>query len=139
MAWQERLRSLLAAPSPAVLTTYRNDGTLLLSPVWYRWNGEASFEIVIALGDVKARHLERDRRCGFLVFETARPFRGLELWTEAELIECDVRATRRAIAERYLGADSAEAFTRSRDDHAFLVRLTEATPRVWDLARMLSA
>jgi hypothetical protein len=136
--WHEALRSLLAAASPAVLTTYRRDQTAMCSPVWYRWSGEA-FEIVIARGDIKARHLEREKRCVFVVFETVPPFRGLELRTEAELIECDVRSTRRAIARRYLGPEAGETFTRSRDDHAILVRLRVDTPRVWDLARVLPA
>jgi hypothetical protein len=46
-AWVERLRSLLEAPSPAVLTTYRKAGSTHTVPVWYRWTGEA-FEVVIA-------------------------------------------------------------------------------------------
>ena len=72
-----RLRTLLEAPSPAVLATYRKDGSALVSPVWFRWNAEA-FEVVIAEGDVKLRHLARDPRCLLVVFETVRPFRGIE-------------------------------------------------------------
>ena len=44
--------SLLEAPSPAVLTTYRKNRTAATSPVWYRFNG-GWFEIVIAENDVK--------------------------------------------------------------------------------------
>jgi hypothetical protein len=40
------------SPSPAVLTTYRKDGSAHTVPVWYRWTGEA-FEVVIAKGDVR--------------------------------------------------------------------------------------
>jgi Pyridoxamine 5'-phosphate oxidase len=61
-AWVEPVRSLLEAPSPAVLTTYRNDGSAHTVPVWYRWTGEA-FEVVIAKGDVKLRHLARNPQC----------------------------------------------------------------------------
>src|SRR5439155_26423886 len=64
----EDVRSLLEAPSPAVLTTTRKDGRPYASPVWFRWTGEA-FEVVIARGDVKLRHLARDPRCSLLVFE----------------------------------------------------------------------
>jgi len=32
------VRSLVEDPSPAVLTTYRRDGSDLVSPVWFRWN-----------------------------------------------------------------------------------------------------
>ena len=34
-------------------------------PVWFRWAGDA-FEVVIAKGDVKLRHLARDPRCVLL-------------------------------------------------------------------------
>jgi hypothetical protein len=39
--WIERVRSLLEAPSPAVLTTYRKDASALDSPVWFRRNDGA--------------------------------------------------------------------------------------------------
>jgi hypothetical protein len=41
------VRSLLEAPSPAVLTTYRKDGSALNAPVWFRWT-DGAFEVVIA-------------------------------------------------------------------------------------------
>ena len=44
------VRTLLEAPSAAVLTTIRKDGTALTSPVWFRWTG-AAFEVVIAEGE----------------------------------------------------------------------------------------
>jgi hypothetical protein len=37
----ERVRSLIESPAPAVLTTYRRDGTAHVSPVWFRWTGDA--------------------------------------------------------------------------------------------------
>ena len=91
--WPEGVRSLLEAPSPAVLTTYRKDGSANVSPVWFRWAG-GSFEVVIAEGDVKLRHLARDPRCILLVFEAAPPFRGVEVRGTGELIECDVSPMR---------------------------------------------
>ena len=38
----EDIGSLLDAPSAAVLTTTRKDGTPLTSPVWFRWTGLAA-------------------------------------------------------------------------------------------------
>lgn len=35
----EKVRSLLDAPSPAVLATNRKDGSAFVSPVWFRWAG----------------------------------------------------------------------------------------------------
>lgn len=87
----ERARSLLEAPSPAVLTTYRKDSSASVSPVWFRWS-DGAFEVVVAKGDLKLRHLARDPRCALVVFEAVRPFRGVEVRGVAELIECVLRS-----------------------------------------------
>ena len=133
----EGVRSLLEAPSPAVLTTYRKDGSALVSPVWFRWVGEA-FEVVIAEGDLKLRHLARDPRCALLVFEAVRPFRGVEVRGAAELIEGDVSSVRAAIADRYLGPSDGARFVAERSSRPGVVlRLACDSPRVWDLSGIL--
>ena len=43
--------TLFQAPLPAVLTTYRKDGTAAASPVWFRFR-DNTFEVVIAENDV---------------------------------------------------------------------------------------
>jgi hypothetical protein len=50
------VQSLLDAPSPAVLTTYRKDGSALTTPVWFRFH-DGAFEVVLAEGDLKRQHL----------------------------------------------------------------------------------
>ena len=133
----EDVRSLLEAPSPAVLATTRKDGSPQLSPVWFRWTGEA-FEVVIALGDVKLRHLERDPRCSLLVFEAVPPFRGVEVRDEATVTHCDVTEIRRAIAGRYLGTEDGEHFAAERRSKpGALLQLRPVEPRVWDLGHIL--
>ncbi|TML66244.1 MAG: PPOX class F420-dependent enzyme [Actinobacteria bacterium] len=133
----EDVRSLLEASSPAVLATTRKDGSPYTSPVWFRWASEA-FEIVIALGDVKLRHLERDRRCSLLVFEAVPPFRGVEVRGEATLTHCDVTEIRRSIAGRYLGPEGGKRFAAARKDRpGVLLQLVPVEPRVWDLGDLL--
>ena len=135
--WVEGVRSLLEAPSPAVLTTYRKDGSANVSPVWFRWV-EGAFEVVIAEGDVKLRHLARDPRCALLVFEAVPPFRGVEVRGTGELVECDVTSLRADIAGRYLGASEGERFAAERRSKpGVLLRLAALEPRVWDLSRIL--
>ena len=85
----EGLRSLLEGPSPAVLTTYRKDGSASTTPVWFHWN-DGTFEVVIANGDVKLGHLARDPQCTLVVFEAVPPFRGIEVRGVAELLPGDV-------------------------------------------------
>jgi PPOX class probable F420-dependent enzyme len=134
--WIEKVRSLLEAPSPAVLATYRADGTALVSPVWFRWQGDA-FEVVIAEGDVKLRHLGANPACVLVVFESIPPFRGVEARGTAELVEGDVTAARREIAGRYLGRQAGARFAAERTKPGVLLRLAAPDPRVWDLSRIL--
>ena len=137
--WIEGVRSLLEAPAPAVLTTYRKDGSAQPSPVWFRWS-DGGFEVVIAHGDLKLRHLARDPRCVLVVFESVRPFRGVEARGVGELVECDVSSARAAIASRYLGASDGARFAAARRSKPGVVlRLAAASPRVWDLSGILPA
>jgi len=136
-AWVELVWSLLEAPAPAVLTTYRKDASAHTVPIWYRWTGDA-FEVVIAKGDVKLGHLARDPRCVLVVFETVRPFRGVEVRGVAELVEGDVTSARAAIAGRYLGVEDGERFAAERRSRpGVLLRLVSDGPRVWDLSGIL--
>jgi len=119
-----------------VLATTRKDGSPFTSPVWFRWTGTA-FEVVIALGDVKLRHLEHDPRCSLVIFETVRPFRGVEARGETTLKRCDVTEIRRAIAGRYLRAEAGDRFAERRDKPGVLLQLRPVEPRVWNLAEIL--
>jgi PPOX class probable F420-dependent enzyme len=133
----ESVRSLLEAPSPAVLTTYRRDGSANVSPVWFRF-ADGAFEVVIAEGDVKLRHLARDPRCVLVVFEAIPPFRGVEVRGAPELIRRDVTSERAAIAGRYLGEDGGQRFAAARKTKpGVLLRLAPEKPRIWDLSAIL--
>jgi PPOX class probable F420-dependent enzyme len=135
--WTARVQSLLDSPSPAVLTTYRADGTALVSPVWFRW-ADGAFEVVVAEGDIKLRHLARDPRCVLVVFEAVPPFRGVEVRGVPEIVEGDVTAARESIAGRYLGVEAGKRFAGERRSHpGVVVRLDAVAPRVWDLSSML--
>jgi PPOX class probable F420-dependent enzyme len=134
--WPADFRSLLDAPSPAVLATYRKDGSALVTPVWFRWL-DGLFEVVIAEGDVKLRHLAADPACILVVFEAVPPFRGVEVRGTADLIEGDVASARREIAGRYLGEDAGARFAAERTKPGVLLRLAAREPRVWDLAPIL--
>ena len=68
------------------------------------------FEVVIAKGDVKLRHLARNPPCVLVVFGAVQPFRGVEVRGEAELVEGDVTSARVAIAGRNLDVEDGERF-----------------------------
>ena len=131
------VRSLLDAPSPAVLTTYRKDSSALTTPVWFRFHEDA-FEVVLAEGDVKRRHLARTPSCVLVVFEVVPPFRGIELKGEPELVDGDVMKPREAIAGRYLGVERGRRFAATRRSRrGTLLRLAARDPRIWDLSAAL--
>jgi pyridoxamine 5'-phosphate oxidase-like protein len=129
------LGTMLEAPSPAVLTTYRANGTAVTSPVWFRFVDE-HFEIVIALDDVKVRHLERRPECSLVVFEAAPPFRGVRVEGQPVLDRDGVKDARRGIATKYLGCDGGERFTEQRGP-GIVLRLSAQGARSWDLSAIL--
>ena len=49
----------------AVLATHREDGTVLLSPVYQEWR-DGGFNVAVSSNDVKARHLRRDPRASLV-------------------------------------------------------------------------
>jgi hypothetical protein len=128
--------SLLEAPSPAVLTTYRKSGTAATSPVWFRFTG-SWFEIVIAENDVKLRHLAAHPRCSLVVFEAVPPFRGVRVDDEPLLSRDGAGEARRAIAGRYLGREQGERFASQRATAGVLLRLSARQAHAWDLAAIL--
>ena len=68
-----------------------------------------------------------------LVFETAPPFRGVELKGPAVLDPDGVADARRAIATRYLGVEQGGRFTDLRGDSGVILRMPLAGARAWDL------
>jgi hypothetical protein len=133
---REIARVLLEAPSAAVLAVYRADGTVLISPVWFRADDDW-IEVVIAEGDAKLDRLRADPRCVFMAFETAPPFRGMRVEAEADVRTDGVRAARLAIASRYLGDRSAQQYVEQRTKPGVVVRLPLSSARTWDLQPIL--
>jgi PPOX class probable F420-dependent enzyme len=123
------------APSPAVLITYRHDGSADVSPVWFRYTGE-TFEVVVAKSDSKLSNLARDPRALLTVFETVPPFRGVKVRADVELDDAHVEDVRRSISSRYLGNEGAGAFVADRGE-GVVVRLPTSAAQVWDLSEIL--
>jgi PPOX class probable F420-dependent enzyme len=116
----------------AVLATYRQDGTVLLSPVWHEWR-DGGFQVVTGSRDVKAAHLRRDLRASIVVCEPSPPYRGVELRCRARLLTTGVHDAVRRIASRYLGLEAGATYAdRAGDD--LLIRLEPGDLRAWDFA-----
>jgi hypothetical protein len=129
--------SLFQAPSPAVLSTYRKDGTAVASPVWFRFRDDA-FEVVIAENDVKLRHLAVRPECELLVFETVPPFRGIRVRSDRAILTRDgAQQARQDIAARYLGEERGKRFAAERTSTGVLLRIPADTTKAWDLKAIL--
>lgn len=127
------LRSMLQAPAPAVLQTYRKDGTAKLSPVWFRHSG-GFFEVVIADEDVKLKHLRRDPRVTLIIFENTAPFRGVQVSGDAEITREGLDEVRRSITSRYLDDELSRRFTEKRRGNGAIMRIASTEAKTWDLA-----
>jgi len=130
------MQAVLSAPSAAVLAVYRPDGEIVMSPVWFRVEGEW-IEIVVAEGDSKLEHLRNDARCVFIAFETVPPFAGVRVRADAILSSDGVRDARLAIASRYLGSDAGQRYAEQRTKPGVMVRLPLAHAQSWDLRAIL--
>lgn len=130
------LGDLAELPLLAVLATYRQDGNVLLSPVWHEWR-DGGFNVVTGSRDVKASHLRRDPRASIVVCEHSPPYRGVELRGSPRLITAGVEAAVRRIASRYLGRDAGAAYADSASDD-LLIRLEPGDLRGWDFADQYS-
>jgi PPOX class probable F420-dependent enzyme len=117
----------------ATLATYGSDGTVRLSPVWCEWT-DGGFNVVVAAGDVKARHLERDDRASLVVYENEPPYRGVEVRTRASLDSQGAAEAERRLAHKYLEAAKAEAWLADTTWKPLLVRLEPGELRIWDFS-----
>ncbi len=99
------LGEMLRQPWLATLATYRKDGTVLLSPVWFEWDGEA-FIVSVVGGDGKERHIRTDPRVSLCIAEEETfPGRLIEASGRATLKPDAGAAGIRRIATRYLGPE----------------------------------
>jgi PPOX class probable F420-dependent enzyme len=128
----EELGDLFELPLLAVLATHRQDGSVMLSPVWHEWR-DGGFTVATRTSDGKVKHLRRDPRANIVVCEHVPPYRGIEVRCDVRLVTEDVEATTFRIASRYLGSEGATAYVEAGGDD-LLVRLEPGVLRTWDFA-----
>jgi PPOX class probable F420-dependent enzyme len=129
--------SLLQAPSPAVLTTYRKDGTAVTSPVWFRFH-DNTFEVAMAQDDVKLRHLAARSQCELVVCEVVPPFRGVRVRSDKPMLDrAGAQQVRTEIDARYLGEERGKRFAAERASPGILLRLPWEGAKTWDLTPIL--
>jgi PPOX class probable F420-dependent enzyme len=129
----DQLGDLYHQPWLATLATYRKDGTVLLSPVWFEWDGEA-FLVSLVHGDWKELHLRRNPRVSLLIAEEASyPGRAIEASGQASVTTDPDRSAIRRIATRYLGDKIGNQWVSQYPDFEWdLMRLVPETMRALD-------
>jgi PPOX class probable F420-dependent enzyme len=129
----DQLGDLFQQPWLATLATYRKDGTVLLSPVWFEWDGEA-FLVSLVHGDWKELHLRRNPRVSLLIAEEASyPGRAIEASGRVSVTADPDGSAIRRIATRYLGDKIGNQWVSQYPDFEWdLMRLVPETMRALD-------
>ena len=126
----DELGDLLKRPYCAVLATHREDGSLLLSPVWHEWR-DGGFNIGVPSGDIKLRHISADPRVSVVVFDHSWPGRGLEVSGIARVATEGRAGVSRRLSVRYLGETNGKAYA-DRVGDGVVVRVEPGKVRAWD-------
>jgi PPOX class probable F420-dependent enzyme len=125
---------LLELPIVAVLATYRQDGTVMLSPVWHEWR-DGGFNVWTGgVSEGKVRHLERNPRASLAIAEQTMPYRGVDASGRATLSVDGFHDVVRRTAARYISPDAAEAFAAGYNEPHVVIRLVPDRIRAWDFA-----
>jgi PPOX class probable F420-dependent enzyme len=120
MTLDDETRALLDGRNFATVATLNADGAPHTSVVWVTRDGDTVLFSVTAARR-KGRNLARDPRISLTVFDTANPYRSVDISGTAELVEDPEKALPRRLSQKYLGADPpAEPDTVRR----LIVRLT---------------
>jgi len=104
VTFDESTRTLLDGKNFATAATLNPDGGPQASVVWFRRAGDV-IEFSVTVDKRKARNLLRDPRISVTVFDTANPYRSVEIRGVAELVEDQAKELPLALSRRYLGAD----------------------------------
>lgn len=131
----DELGDLLDRPYCAVISTHREDGSVLLSPVWYEWR-DGGFDIGVPEGDIKLRHIAADPRVSVVVFDHHWPARGLEVTGVATVTTEGREELGRRLSVRYLGPKNGNAYADTTGS-GVVVRVEPGKLRAWDYAEVI--
>ena len=126
------LGDLLDQPIVAVLATYRRDGSVMLSPVWFEWRDRGFNIWTGGENEGKVRHLQRDPRASLAIAEPVMPLRGLDASGRATLSTDGFHDVVRRTAARYVGPDAADGFAAGYPEARVVIRLVPDKIRAWD-------
>jgi PPOX class probable F420-dependent enzyme len=142
---REEIDERLRTRALARMATYREDGMIHLTPIWFDWDGER-FRLTLGAGRVHLRNLQRNARVTLLVDEDPRVDHGLAAgaWAimargTAELSQDDdlIREVTFAVLKKALGESDAEAYTEPiMAEGRTIVTVTPSAWLTWDYSKV---
>lgn len=138
---KQEIDERLAHRALARLGTYRDDGMIHLTPIWFDWDG-AHFRLTLGAGRMHLKNLSRDPRVSILIDEDPRVETGLAAgaWAimargTAELSQDEglIREVTHAVLTRALGATDASAYLEPiMAEGRTIVTITPSAWLTWD-------
>ncbi|MGW4364663.1 PPOX class F420-dependent oxidoreductase [Nocardia takedensis] len=116
-------RQLLDGRNFATVATLEADGSPHTSVVWIARDGDVILFGTTA-GRRKARNLARDPRVAVTVFDTANPYRTVDIRGTAQLVDDPDKSLPKTLSRKYLGQDQPEE---SPEIRRLIVRVTPHT------------
>tara|TARA_Y100001970_G_scaffold165119_1_gene201771 strand:- start:41077 stop:41553 length:477 start_codon:yes stop_codon:yes gene_type:complete len=116
---EQEVNERLSARGYAHFASYRPDGMIHLTPIWYNWNG-SQFRLTLGAGRIHLKNLALDPRCSILVDEDPRVTEGLAAgaWAimcrgNAELSQDPdlIKEVTHAVLSKTLGPKDADEYT----------------------------
>lgn len=116
---KQEIDERLGATALARMATYRPDGMIHLTPIWYHWNGEI-FRLTLGAGRIHLKNLALDKRVSLLIDDDPRLENGIAAgaWAimcrgNAELSQDEdvIREATHAVLGMALGKEDADAYT----------------------------
>ncbi|MFD5113469.1 PPOX class F420-dependent oxidoreductase [Streptomyces sp. NPDC058391] len=102
--FNEETRKLLDGRNFATVATLNRDGGPQTSVVWIAREGDTVLFSTTAERQ-KARNLARDPRVSLTVFDTANPYRSVDIRGTVELLDDPEKSLPRELSRKYLGED----------------------------------
>ena len=115
---KQEIDERLGATAIARLATYRPDGMIHLTPIWYHWNG-TQFRLTLGAGRIHLKNLAADNRVSIVIDEDPRLEKGIAAgaWAimcrgTAELSQDDdlIREVTLAVIGMALGQEDANTY-----------------------------
>ncbi len=120
---------------PAVLSTLGRQGEPITSAVWYGFH-EGDIVVSTPAARPKARNVRTDARLSFIVDTKERPYRGVAIEGEGEVLEDRDHVILRAIGERYLGPLMPDWMRQRTEGQARVaIRIRPTRVRPWGFDR----